>query len=75
MTGAPLPEGADAVLMAEDAREEEGSVLVQAAVTPGKNVGRRGEDVSAGETCSRAVDAFVPRTPGFWPASVVIRYP
>ena len=48
MTGAPLPAGADAVLPAEYAREQGGRVEATAAVSPGKNVGRVGEDVAAG---------------------------
>jgi len=49
MTGAPMPEGADAVLMAEDARTDGESVQATAAVAPGKNVSTRGEDIRAGE--------------------------
>jgi molybdopterin molybdotransferase len=48
MTGAPIPDGADAVLPAEFASEAEGSVDITTPVTPGKNVGCRGEDVRAG---------------------------
>lgn len=48
MTGAPLPDGADAVLPAEYASEAAGQVQVRATVSPGKHVGRRGEDVAAG---------------------------
>jgi molybdopterin molybdotransferase len=51
-TGAPVPEGADAVLMAEKAEEvtREGRAFVRAheAVAPGKHVGAIGEDVPAG---------------------------
>ena len=51
-TGAPVPEGADAVLMAEQAGEEERDgrrvVLARAPVASGKNVGAVGEDVRAG---------------------------
>jgi molybdopterin molybdotransferase len=50
MTGAPVPEGADAVLRAEDAIEKDGRVEVRASVAPEKNVGRIGEDVDAGTT-------------------------
>ncbi|MGE3314247.1 MAG: gephyrin-like molybdotransferase Glp [Planctomycetaceae bacterium] len=50
MTGAPVPRGTDAVLPAEFARELTGKVEALAAVPPGKNVGRRSEDVRAGET-------------------------
>lgn len=48
MTGAPLPRGANAVLPAEYADEQNGQVAVTACVSPGKHVGRRGEDVKAG---------------------------
>ena len=48
MTGAPLPEGADAVLMAEYAAERDGVMTAAAAVTPRKNVGRIGEDIRMG---------------------------
>jgi molybdopterin molybdotransferase len=48
MTGAPIPAGADAVLMAEAAEERDGVVLVKEAVTPGRHVGRAGEDVATG---------------------------
>ena len=64
MTGAPIPPGADAVLMAEDAKEEQGAVLVQAPVTPGKNVGRRGEDIRAGETLLSAGRKLRPQDVG-----------
>jgi molybdopterin molybdotransferase len=51
MTGAPIPRGADAVLPAElveaSASGTEGIVAL-AAVSPGKNVGRRGEDITEG---------------------------
>jgi molybdopterin molybdotransferase len=50
MTGAPVPEGADAVLRAEDATERSGTVEVAAPVARDKNVGRIGEDVVAGDT-------------------------
>jgi len=57
MTGAPMPPGADAVLPAEWV-EAEGSleskdnsprnISALASVSPGKNVGRRGEDINCG---------------------------
>jgi molybdopterin molybdotransferase len=57
MTGAPLPEGTDAVLQAEAAEEEPGPppvVRVTEAVPPGRHVGRVGEDVRAGTVVLRA---------------------
>lgn len=49
MTGAPLPTGADAVVMAEVCSESAGRVEVRDAVAPQKNVGARGEDVASGD--------------------------
>jgi molybdopterin molybdotransferase len=53
MTGAPLPEGADAVVMAEVAREEAGRVRVREPVAPRQNVGAAGEDIRAGDRVLR----------------------
>jgi molybdopterin molybdotransferase len=49
-TGAPLPEGADAVIPQEDVTEDGGVLLVPRAVQSGDYVRPRGEDVRAGET-------------------------
>ena len=38
MTGAPMPEGADAVVRVEDTREAGDDVEIRAAVAPGANV-------------------------------------
>jgi molybdopterin molybdotransferase len=54
MTGAPLTDGADAVLPAENAEECDERVRVSEAVPPGRHVGRRGEDVEAGSVVLRA---------------------
>jgi len=49
MTGAPMPAGCDAVVPAEWIEvESDGRVAAQAAVSPGKNVGKRAEDVARG---------------------------
>ncbi len=48
MTGAPMPAGADAVVPAEYAAETDRQVELTAAVSPGKHVGRVGEDIAAG---------------------------
>lgn len=47
-TGAPLPRGADAVVMVEDTEREGAHVLVYQAVHPGENVSPEGEDISRG---------------------------
>jgi len=51
MTGAPLPDGADVVVMAEVCREDEAeeAVYVSEAVPPKKNVGAVGEDIREGD--------------------------
>lgn len=48
MTGAPLPEGLDAVIPAEYATEQQGRIAVTRPVTPWQHVGRVGEDIQAG---------------------------
>jgi molybdopterin molybdotransferase len=53
MTGAPLPPGCDAVLPAEwieSRAATDATVSALAAVSPGKHVGRRGEDIVRGTT-------------------------
>ncbi len=53
MTGAPMPEGADAVIPAEMAQSELREVSIMGQVTPGKHVGRIGEDIRCGTTVLR----------------------
>ena len=48
MTGAALPASADAVVPAEYARESAGQVEITLPVSPGKHIGRRGEDIRTG---------------------------
>jgi len=48
-TGNPLPKGADAVIMLEHTRVMKGKIEVIAALTPGENVSKRGEDVRKGD--------------------------
>ncbi len=48
-TGAVLPEGADAVLIQEDARVEAGQLSFDEQLTIGAHVRRRGSDVEPGE--------------------------
>lgn len=49
MTGAPMPAGSDAVLPAEYADASDGAVVAAlTAMSPGKHVGKRGEDIVSG---------------------------
>ena len=60
-TGAPLPEGADAVVMQEACSEQDGIVTLPESITPGANVRRRGEDLRAGETVIAAGTRLLPQ--------------
>jgi molybdopterin molybdotransferase len=64
MTGAPVPEGADAVLRAEDASVKDGHLEVVAAVANAKNIGRVGEDVEAGTTILAKRRRLLPQDAG-----------
>jgi molybdopterin molybdotransferase len=64
MTGAPFPEGADAVLPAEAAEEAAGRLRACDAVPPGRHVGRRGEDIEAGTVVLRAGRRLRPQDVG-----------
>jgi molybdopterin molybdotransferase len=47
-TGAPVPPGADAVLMQEDCTADGGSVVINTFPWSGENIRRAGEDIQAG---------------------------
>ncbi len=49
MTGAPVPDGANAVVMVERTRCDEQAVWVEAPVHPEENIRRCGEDIEAGQ--------------------------
>ena len=60
-TGAPLPEGADAVVMVEQtAPGGDGHVCIQAVAAAGQNIGRRGADIPAGALVLRRGDVLNP---------------
>ena len=49
-TGAPMPEGANAVVMVEEtAQATDAGVDILAAASPGQNIGRRGADIRPGD--------------------------
>ncbi len=65
MTGAPMPRGADAVLPAEWIETEDvRTVTALAAVSPGKNIGKRGEDIVRGTTVLEAGRRLRPQDVG-----------
>jgi len=61
MTGAPLPAGADAVVPVENTRKSPRGIEVTEPVPLGKNVGRVGEDIAAGETVLPALRRLRPQ--------------
>ena len=48
-TGAAMPEGPDTVMMQEDCREEDGSVVIAPGIKQGSNRRKRGEDFKTGD--------------------------
>jgi molybdenum cofactor synthesis domain-containing protein len=54
VTGAPIPEGADAAVMVEDTDREDAELSVYRAVTKGENVMKKGTDIKKGETGLKA---------------------
>lgn len=64
-TGAPMPAGADAVVMVEETeRGVQEEVRVFTPVYPGQNVGRRGADISEGRVVVPAGTVLTPSTVG-----------
>jgi molybdopterin molybdotransferase len=55
-TGAPMPSGADAVVMQEDVERTGDEIVVGEAAEPGEFVRRRGADVCVGQKLFRAGD-------------------
>lgn len=53
-TGAPIPPGADAVVMQEDTTQANDVVTIHRAVPPGNNIRRAGEDIAPGSTVLQA---------------------
>jgi molybdopterin molybdotransferase len=64
-TGAPMPDGADAVVMVEETeRTGEGAVQIFAPVYPRQNVGRRGADIVQGQVVLRGGELLNPSRVG-----------
>lgn len=59
-TGAPLPAGADAVIMQEDVDAQPGGIRCREPVTPGENIRRAGAELCAGQLMLSAGDTLTP---------------
>ncbi len=83
-TGGIIPEGSDAVAMAENVTSSGGFILVSSPVSPGENVASAGEDIKAGTTIinsgsvirpwhlSAMIDGGVSKLPVFSPLRIAI---
>jgi molybdopterin molybdotransferase len=59
-TGAPMPQGADAVVMVEETEKAGDDVRVLTPVYPRQNVGRQGADIIVGQTVIASGDILNP---------------
>src|SRR6187455_939429 len=59
-TGAPMPQGADAVVMVEETEKSGGDVRILTPVYPRQNVGRQGADIVVGQTVIARGDVLNP---------------
>ena len=63
-TGAPMPDGLDTVLMQEDCRTEDGTVIIPPGIKQGANRRFAGEDIKAGEAILHAGTRLRPQDVG-----------
>ena len=68
-TGAPIPRGADAVVMVEYTKRVGDAVEVYRSVTPGENVTGTGSDIMTGELILRKFQVITPREIGLLAAA------
>lgn len=59
-TGAPMPQGADAVVMVEETEKSAGDVRILTPVYPRQNVGKQGADIVVGQTVINRGDVLNP---------------
>jgi len=75
MTGAPLPKGADAVVMVEDTEKSGGRVKVRRSVRPADNTGQAGEDLKKGDLVLERGAVIGPAETGLLAAAGLPRVP
>ena len=54
VTGAPIPEGADSVIMVEDTHRQDSELVVYSSVTKSENIQKLGSDIKNGEIILKA---------------------
>ena len=67
MTGARIPDGADAVIAEEFTREKDGWVSCLRDLDPRRNIIERGYDVAVGEPVASRGEVLTPARTGLWP--------
>jgi len=60
LTGAPMPAGADTVVMQENVTRDGDTVIIGAGQKPGQHVRQAGEDIAAGSVALRAGTLLLP---------------
>ena len=75
MTGAPLPAGADAVVMVEDTASHDHAVTIRVRVQAGDNIGLAGEDLKKGEKAVERGALIGPAEIGMLAAAGLARVP
>jgi molybdenum cofactor synthesis domain-containing protein len=63
-TGAPMPKGADSVIMVEETESQGANIKIYRAVHPGENVGKKGEDINAGAIVLKSGELLNPAKVG-----------
>jgi putative molybdopterin biosynthesis protein len=74
-TGAPMPDGSNAVVMVEYTKRSVDQVLIFRAVSPGENVTSAGSDVMCGELLLRKSQTVTPREIGLLAAAGIDQLP
>ena len=64
VTGAPIPEGVDAIVMVEDTERENDHLSVFSSVTKNENIMKKGTDLHKGETALKAGQVLGPSQVG-----------
>ena len=64
MTGAPMPDGADTVVMQENVTRDGDTAIIGAGQKPGQHVRQAGEDIAAGSVALRAGTLLMPAQVG-----------
>jgi len=63
-TGAPIPDGADAVVMVEETGRTADAIEIYAVARAGQNIGRRAADIAQGDLVIRCGDLLTPSRVG-----------